>query len=392
MKANNEIALRFFDSKEDPTLKRLIESQVIISEVDTFEHGLEEFFDITHPWLRPNDTSYQATRQYFIEDWKSRNGEGVWIYYPWLRSLVHAPPESVFIKLRTSRNRNLVTEAEQSILQAKCVGIAGMSVGSNILNTLVLTGGPRHLKIADLDIISIPNLNRIMAPITSVGMNKAVYFARKCLEVDPYLKIDVYASGLNIQCFDSFFKAPKLDLFIEEMDNPFLKIASRKVARELKIPVIMAADNGDGALIDVERFDTEPDRELFHGRLRKYNLNKITEKISFSQKLSLIADMVHLEEATPRAQDSLGEVGTKLNTWPQLGTAALMAGVSLTFIARQILLNQPMSSGRYAISLEDKVVPSYNAPSETRVRARHTKAVMQAFRNFQAYLEEVEKL
>ena len=261
------IQLKIFSNAEDGELKKILESGEVIFQNDIVSHCLEELFDITHPQLKPDNSAYAKTKASFLKSWsnkKKKEDIGVWVYYSWSKSLIHFPPEDMYIALRTSRNRNLITPEEQKIFQNKCVGIAGMSVGSNILNTLVLIGGPRHLKIADLDSISVPNLNRLMAPVSAVGVNKGVYFARRCLEVDPFLKIDVYSKGLGVGNFKSFFEEPKLDLFIEEMDNPYLKIESRKVARNLGIPVIMAADNGDGALIDVERFDLEPDRPLLH--------------------------------------------------------------------------------------------------------------------------------
>lgn len=385
---------QFFKNPNDPRLLNLRDNPNI-EQVDTLSHAIDELFDIEHPWLKPGNPVYDRTKQSFINI-RARNAElreqDIWVYYPWANKLVHLPEESVFIRLRGSRNRNLVTEKEQEIIHSKKVGVAGMSVGSNILNALVLTNGPRHLKIADFDEISIPNLNRIMAPVHAVGLNKATFFARKSYEVDPYLDIDVFNHGLATKDFDRFFKQPKLDLFIEEMDNPYLKIQSRKVARAERIPVIMAADNGDGVLIDVERFDLEPDSPLFHGWLDDMDLDNISENLSFSQKLTIIANMVRLEQATPRAQSSLEEVGTVLNTWPQLGTAALLAGVALTFVSRRILLGQPMPSGRYAIGLEEHLVPKHNSPSSVNERRNHTNRIMKNFRSFQDFIEEIGKI
>jgi molybdopterin/thiamine biosynthesis adenylyltransferase len=378
----NSIELEFFSSKHDPRLQTLLNKQALIDIKDIFKDCLEELFEIEHPEVKPADPIFEQTKENYLLQWQNKGNfddQGVWVYYPWSKIVIHLPDEDTFIKLRTSRNRNLITTDEQKVFQSKCVGVAGMSVGSNILNTLVLIGGPRYLKIADMDIISVPNLNRLMAPTAAVGMNKAVYFARRSLEVDPFLKIDVFSKGLNPSDFKAFFEKPRLDLFIEEVDNPYLKIVSRKYARNLGIPVVMAADNGDGALIDIERFDQEPKRPLFHGRLDKYDLNDILPEIPFPKKLAMIADMVHLEEATPRAQDSLEQVGKTLNTWPQLGTAALTAGVALTFAARRILLGEPMPSGRYKVAYEDDLVSSHQTLNARLSRWYHTKKVMKRF-------------
>lgn len=387
-----DIKLSFFSSSRDEKLLTLKNSNKVIWEIDLFEHSLDELFDIDHPMLRPTHPDYSVSKENFINQWKEKGpfeDQGTWVYYHWTKTLIHFPDELTFRKLRSSRNRNLITAKEQAIFESKCIGIAGMSVGSNILNTLVLTSGPRHIKICDFDTISIPNLNRIAAPASAVGINKAIYFAQKNLEIDPYLTIEIFPNGLNEGDFTSFFEEPKLDLFIEEMDNPYLKIQSRKYARKLGIPVIMAADNGDGALIDVERFDLEPDRPLFHGRLDKYNLDAISPDMPFPLKLAIIADMVHLEEATPRAQDSLEQVGKVLNTWPQLGTAALMAGVTISFVGRRLLLGEPMHSGRYSVELEEFLVPETRTPQYKQWRADHTKEIIH---NFEAFKKQLEKM
>lgn len=387
-----DYTVEMFNSPADPKLKALRESNKIVFETNIYDHCLDEYFDILHPWLKPGNRVYVETHREFLEAIKETN-RPIYIYYPWSKTLIKSPNEHIYNQLRTSRNRNLVTAEEQTLLRSKVVGVAGMSVGSNILNTLVMTGTSCRVKIADFDVLSVPNMNRLMAPVSAVGTNKTVFFARRSLEVDPFMYVEAFPEGLTEDKFEVFFSKPKIDLYIEEMDSPYLKIASRKLAKKLHIPVIMAADNGDGVLIDVERFDLDPDYPLFHGVLDKViDSETITPQLTFAQKLTTIASMVHLEEATPRAQDSLEEVGTTLNTWPQLGTAALMAGVALTFVARQILLGLPMPSGRYHISPEENLIPGYAASTATHTRVKHTQNVMKNFRAFMQFIETAEKI
>lgn len=380
---SSTISPQFYHSHSDPALKRLREEGGICFENDIFQESISELFDIEHPDLKPEHPDYSARKSSFLDELGKKgelNDQGVWVYYPWSKTLVHFPEEEVYLRLRSSRNRNLITEDERKVFQAKTVAIAGLSVGSNILNTLVLISGPRHIKIADQDTISVPNLNRIMANAASVGLNKAEYFARKALEVDPFLKIEVFSQGLTAATLEDFLVSPKVDLLIEEMDNAYLKVEIRKIAKANGVPVIMAADNGDGVLVDIERFDEEPDRPLFHGRLEQVvDVNSLSENLSFPQKMVIIASIVNLAEATPRAQESLGEVGKTLNTWPQLGTAALMAGVVLTFVARRILLGLPVASGRYSLGLEEYFVPDYNSSEQQQIRKQQTDAVMDGF-------------
>jgi len=373
---------QFFQSS-DPALTTLRSSGDVVREVDIYTECGSEYFEITHPTIKPNHPDFAGQLETFLKEWQdSESSKAVWVYYPWIRTLVHAPVENIYRELRSSRNRNLILPEEQQTLLSKRIGIAGMSVGSNILNVMALIGLGGSFKIADMDTISLPNLNRLMAPMHMIGSNKAQYFAQRNLEVDPYLNIECYDDGLGADHIEQFLNQPKLDLLVEEMDNPKIKIEIRKRARELGIPVVMAADNGDGALIDVERYDLDPATPLFNDRLHTINLDSVNEQMSFPEKLSLIAEMAGLKEATPRMQQSILQVGSILNTWPQLGTAAVVAGVAITFIARRILLGEDMPSGRYALTLEDALVPGYTGEAARKEREEHTRQTMEAFERF----------
>ncbi len=378
----------------DPKLKRL-RADKSLRVLDLFEHCLDELFDVQHPWLKSGDPVYEPSKAQYLLDWKQRaplEKQGVWVYYPWNNTLIHLPSRETFQLLRTCRNRNLVTREEQTILMTKRIGVAGMSVGSNILNVLAMSGVGGGYKIADFDTISVPNLNRLMAPLWAVDMHKGLYFAQRTLELDPFLEVELYDKGLLEENMADFFLAPKLDLFIEEVDNAVVKLKSRLFAREHGIPLIMATDNGDGIFVDVERYDLEPDLIPFHGRASQKLIDSIRENMSFAERLALVSDIAGLSEATPRMQDSIQEVGTFLNTWPQLGTAAVTAGTATTFVAKRILLGQEMPTGRYYLAQEDAFVPGHSTQREIDRRASHTAKTMTGFRGFQKYLQDLGDL
>ncbi len=366
-----------------------------VRKVDLFLHSLDELFEVEHPWLKSGDPVYEPTKQHYLADWKDRgplDEQGVWAYYPWNNTLIHLPDKATFWRLRTCRNRNLVFEKEQEILLTKRIGVAGMSVGSNILSMLAMSGVGMGYKIADFDTISIPNLNRLSAPLWAVDMHKGLYFAQRTLELDPFLEVELFDQGLTDKTMQRFFLEPKLDLFIEEVDNAVVKLQSRLFAREHRIPLIMATDNGDGIFVDVERYDLEPDLMPFHGRASQKLLDSIRENMSFAERMALISDIAGLNEAAPRMQDSIQEVGTFLNTWPQLGIAAVTAGTATTFVAKRILLGKHMPTGRYYLAQEDAFVPDYTSQREVERRANHTTKTMRGFRQFQQYLKDLGDL
>ena len=146
--------------------------------IDAFERGLMELFYVNNPNLKKGMPEGEKPLRKFMLD---NNHRDIWIYYPWNNKAVRCVPEDLYFKLRTARNKNIITEDEQIHYRNAKVGIAGLSVGSTILSALVMSGGPKVLKIADFDLIEITNLNRINAKLTDVGMNKTVVAARGVL-------------------------------------------------------------------------------------------------------------------------------------------------------------------------------------------------------------------
>jgi len=278
---------------------------------------------------------------------------GRWFYYPWLNQLIHFLPDEQHQELRTGRNQNLITKEEQKNYYNSTVGILGMSVGSHVAIVLAMTGGAKHLKLADPDTLSGDNLNRIRNGFQNVGVKKVVLVARQVFEFNPYTEIEIFNDGLTEGNLENFLSGnSKLDVLVEEMDNPYLKLKVRYRAKELQIPIVMAADNGDGNIVDVERFDITPNYPILHGILG----NTRPEDLKNVAPLDLpkvIARIAGANLAVSRMLDSVAEVGRSLYSWPQLGTAANLCGTVLTYLCRRIILKDPLiKSGRYLVSLD----------------------------------------
>lgn len=94
-------------------------------------------------------------------------------------------------------------------------------------------------------------------------MEKTILTARDLYEIDPWLDIELYRDGLQPDDVDTFLSG--LDLVIEECDDLAMKVLVRERARVLRIPVVM--ETNDRGMLDVERFDREPDRPVLHGLL-----------------------------------------------------------------------------------------------------------------------------
>jgi len=324
---------------------------------DQLDLALEELFDIEHPSKKdskdPDEVKLFGKRLTKDND----HAWGEWVYYPWLNKLVHFPPIDALRALRTSRNRNLVTSKEQEKLYDATLLIVGMSVGSNIVEALVAKGIGNRLLLVDMDIIEPSNLNRIRSPYHHVGLHKVEAISRKVWEIDPFIDIHAYNDGLSEENLREIVEHKKPDVIVDEMDDLRMKIVLREAAREARIPVVMAADDGDDALLEIERFDLHEDLPLFGDRIPDDVLERIKAGGIPRAELGMMIGrhFVGPEYIPLRMYESLMEVGKTLPSWPQLGSAAALSGISIAYIIKKILLGQKIREGRILVSLDEKL-------------------------------------
>ncbi|MFH9955816.1 ThiF family adenylyltransferase [Streptomyces roseolus] len=277
---------------------------------------------------------------------------GTWAWFPWSGRLVHVLPREEFRRVRTDRNRDKITTSEQRRLLARRIGVIGLSVGSSAALTCAMEGVAGSFRLADFDTLGLSNLNRLRAGVHDLGLPKTVLCARQMYEIDPYLDIELWQEGLTEDTIDAFFGAAdrRLDLVIEECDTPWVKTAAREHARRHGVPVLM--DTNDRGLLDVERFDLEPDRPLFHGRggdLSAEDVRRLTPADAMAYLLRICDE----SRLSPAMKDALGRIGHSLSSWPQLASGVTLGGALVTDTARRILLGAPVASGRYYADLEE---------------------------------------
>lgn len=357
----------FLDRKAAPRGQRTI---------DAYTGAVRELFFIRNPKFKKQTPAGEKACTEFIHTAKPAQ---CWIFYPEINTLVHTLSENLYFELRTARNRNIITKQEQKQYRSTVVGIAGLSVGSSVVGALTQSGGPKIMKIADFDTLEISNLNRIRAHLTDVGTNKTIIAAREVWLLDPFADLAIWPAGVTRATLRNFLTAkPRLNIFIDQMDNLALKIKARQICQQAKIPVVMATDNGDGIILDIERFDLEPNRPLFHGLIKKINPDTLGA-LDFKTWLKLATEIVGPEYLTEHMQSSLLEIGKTIAAVPQLGPSASLAGTAIAFAVRKIATNQAMPSGRYSINLESTLVPGYNKSQSIRRRAQATAKFKKIF-------------
>lgn len=317
---------------------------------DSIESQLRELIKVRNPSVNPSEDEYESlVRQHL-------NGAdlyhyGVWVYFPWSNRLVHLLDEDEFIDVRTNRNKDKITETEQKLLKEKRVGVIGLSVGQSIALTLAMERACGALRLADFDVVELSNLNRIRTGVHHLNVSKVVIAAREIAEIDPFIEVEVFDKGLNSDNIEDFITSNgKLDVMVEVCDSLEVKIKSRIEAKKHKIPVIM--ETNDRCMLDIERFDIEPNRAILHGLISNSDIQNL-EILSPKEKIDLILKLVDGQELSERMKYSFSMLGKTLRSWPQLASSVTLGGGVTTEIVRRVLLNEDIHSGRRYFDIDD---------------------------------------
>lgn len=299
--------------------------------------------DITvhNPYQRPLATGSMAPE---LEP------EEQWVFFPWRNSLAPILTAQEFYEERTNRNRNKITAHEQARLSELNIAIVGLSVGHAIALTLTLEGVGGHLRLADPDFLELSNLNRVPTSLLDIGVNKSVSTARRIAEINPYLDVEVFPEGVTEENVFDFIDG--VDIVIEECDSFDIKVIVREACRERGIPVVM--ETSDGGILDIERFDLEPDRPFFHGLTGELDAAGLVgmDRATATPLAAKILEPPHL---SARMAASLMEIDHTLSAWPQLGGDVLLGGATVSAAVRRLALGRPLPSGRVRFDREARL-------------------------------------
>jgi ThiF family len=278
---------------------------------------------------------------------RSNEDYGVIAYYPWLQKAFIIAEEEEFVFLRTARNRNKINDSEQKLLSNKTIGIVGLSVGFSVLKGVILERLCKEVRIADFDILSVSNLNRLPFGIKDVGVSKVQLAYRWILEIDPFIIVRSYDMGLDSSNIQSFFNDGNgIDLVIDECDSGLVKLLLRLEARKKRIPLLM--ETSDRGLLDIE--DYRFVNEIFHGSIKESEI----ELLLRSTNKEVLMRFIDLNNASKRGVDSFKEIGKTLDTWPQLGGDVMFGGATATIMSRKLLLGEQINSGRYFLDISER--------------------------------------
>src|SRR5262249_11009104 len=115
------------------------------------------------------------------------------------------------------------------------------------------------------------------------------------------------------------------------------------------IPVLM--DTSDRGLIDVERFDREPIRPIFHGMVGSLQADTL-KGLPTKDKVPFLLRILDETRISTASAASLLEIQQTVSTRPQSASAVTLGGAVITDVARRLLLGTFTDSGRFYVDLE----------------------------------------
>lgn len=280
---------------------------------------------------------------------------GVWVYYPWKNEVVHLLDKAEFIQVRTIRNAYKITFKEQAILRSKRIGVIGLSVGQSAALAIALESIAGEIRIADFDRIELSNLNRLRTNVSNLNIRKTHVVAREIAEIDPFISVKIFNEGINEDNLNEFIgDTEKLDLLVEESDSVDIKILAREECRRKGIPVIM--DTSDRGMLDVERFDLDPNYPILHGLIdSSVSYNELKALRTSEDKIPYVAPIVGLDTISLDLKASMLEVGQSITTWPQLAEDVIQGGAYVAHLSRRILLGERVPSKRYWVDIKKEI-------------------------------------
>lgn len=346
------VFFRLAQENDARAFEKLLASDVVCFVHDELEEQLKELIKCRLPSRQPDPGDMPRLISRHL-DGIPADHYGVWVYYPWNRTIVHLLDEEEFIQVRTNRNQLKITREEQEILRQKKIGIIGLSVGQSIALTLVTERACGTLRLADFDTLELSNLNRIRAGVKSLGLSKVIIAAREIAEMDPFIKVEIFPEGLSPETTNLFLdNNGKLDILVEVCDNMDMKIQSRLKARAMGIPVVM--DTNDRGMLDIERFDLHPERPLMHGLLDGIPMENMAA-LNPEQRMAVILKIVGADTISERLKKSIAVLNKSIHALPQLASSVVLGGAVTTDVCRRILLGELTVSGRFYVDPEDMI-------------------------------------
>lgn len=239
--------------------------------------------------------------------------------------------------LAFSRNIGWFTEAEQAVIQAKRVAIAGLGgVGGAHTLTLVRLGVTKF-HLSDFDSFACENTNRqVGANINTYGVPKLDAIIEMAKEINPEIEIKTFPEGITTANIEDFLDG--VDCYVDSLD--FFALDARKMVFDLcakmHIPATTAAPIGMGTAY----LNFLPGQMTFEQYFRLDGYSENEQYLRFFLGLTPAA-LQKSYLVDPSKLDLANKKGPSTIAGCQLATGVVAAQVAKIFLNRGKVLNVP---------------------------------------------------
>jgi len=275
------------------------------------------------------------------------------------------PSHDEFYAELTTRNTPLVTPDEQERLRTATILVAGCgSIGGAAIEPLVRLGC-ENLILAEPDGYDIANMNRQSCRLQDVGKNKAVAFAERMKDVNPYATLEVHEHGITEENVDDV--TSRADVILDGVDvttKPPLrhKVHLHRHAREKRKVVVSGYDIAGVQMLLVYDY-SDPSTELLGGKVKLEEVEKL-EPFEFLARV-IPFTVIPIEIIPELERQVRGEGGG----FPQLVYTANLFGVLAVRATMDILAGRPVRK-RVVIDANAALRPRSQAPGNEVRRLR----------------------
>jgi hypothetical protein len=275
------------------------------------------------------------------------------------------PPHDEFYRELTTRNTPLVTPEEQERIRTATILVAGCgSIGGAAIEPLIRLGC-ENLILAEPDGYDIANMNRQAVRLQDVGRNKAVVFAERMREINPYATVEVHEHGITAENVDDV--TARADVILDGVDvttKPPLrhKVHLHEHAREQRKVVVSGYDIAGVQMLLVYDY-RDPGVELMGGKVKSEEVERL-EPFEFLARV-IPFTVIPIEIIPELERQVRGEGGG----FPQLVYTANLFGVLAVRAVIDILAGRPVRK-RIVIDVNAALRPRSQRPGIEASRLR----------------------
>ena len=275
------------------------------------------------------------------------------------------PPHDEFYRELTTRNTPLVTPEEQERIRTATILVAGCgSVGGAAIEPLVRLGC-ENLILAEPDGYDVANMNRQAARLQDVGRNKAVVFAERMKEINPYATLEVHEHGITAENVEDVVS--RADVILDGVDVTTKAPLQHKVnlhrhALDQKKVVVSGYDIAGVQMLLIYDYG-ESGAKLMAGKVKLGEVDKL-EPFEFLARV-IPFTVIPIEIIPELERQVRGEGGG----FPQLVYTANLFGVLAVRATIDILAGRPVRK-RVVIDADASLRPKSQKPGNEYRRYR----------------------